>query len=119
MEKIKKILVKTKSAYKKGFFYTFFWPLWMLKSKLFNLFKFKNVHTRYGVKCVADFDDATFRTYFFGGYGFFYSNFLKSYASNFIFIDVGANKGLYSIIAAKNPNCEKVISFEPILETFE
>jgi len=34
LEKIKKILVKTKSAYKKGFFYTFFWPLWMLKGSL-------------------------------------------------------------------------------------
>lgn len=114
-----KVLEKIQKAYKKGFIYTFLFIFWRLKLKLFNLFKFKNVRTRYGVKCVSDFDDATFRFYFLGSYGFFYSNFLKSYASNFIFIDVGANKGLYSIIAAKNLNCEEVISFEPILETYE
>ena len=114
-----KVLEKIHKVYKRGFIYTFLYIFWRIKLNLFNFFKFKNVRTRYGVKCVSDFDDATFRFYFLGSYGFFYSNFLKSYASNFIFIDVGANKGLYSIIAAKNSNCEKVISFEPILETYK
>lgn len=77
------------------------------------------MRSRYGIKCRSNFDDATFRFYFLANNGFFYSNFLESYASSYTFIDVGANKGVYSIIAAKNNSCKKVISFEPIPETFE
>ena len=116
MSKILEIIYK---AYKRGFVYTFLFITSRLKLALLSFFKVKIVHTPYGVKCFSDFNDETFRLYFLGVYGFFYSNFLKSYASNFIFIDVGANKGLYSIIAAKNENCEKVISFEPIPETYD
>ena len=43
---------------------------------------------------------------------------MKNYPTSFVFIDVGANQGLYSIIAAKNIKCEKVISFEPVNSTF-
>lgn len=36
----------------------------------------------------------------------------------FIFVDVGANQGLYSLVAAQNPYCERAISLEPVNETF-
>jgi predicted O-methyltransferase YrrM len=43
---------------------------------------------------------------------------IKTHQLN-IFIDVGANIGLYSLRVAKNiPNINQVISFEPLLETF-
>ena len=106
-------------AYKKGFRLTFLHVFWLSKFFLFRFFKVKKVLTRYDVKCFSDFDDATFKFYFLANYGFFYSDFLKHYSSNFVFIDVGANKGLYSVIAAKNLNCEKVISFEPIPSTYD
>jgi FkbM family methyltransferase len=56
---------------------------------------------------------------FLAQYGFFYSNYLKHYATNFCFVDVGANQGLFSIIAAKNVKCDEVISFEPIKSTYD
>ena len=111
---MKKILAKIKNAYHKGFFYTF----WRIKFSLFRFFKCEKVKIRYGIKCFSDFNDRTFRFYFLGIYGFFFSNYLKYYPSKFIFIDIGANKGLYTIIAAKNVNCQKVISFEPIPITY-
>jgi FkbM family methyltransferase len=114
-----KALTRIYNAYQKGFIYIFHQIIWRIKFYIFRFLKVKKVTTAYGVKCLSDFDDATFRFYFLASYGFFYSNFLRSYSSNFIFIDLGANKGLYSIIAAKNSNCEKVISFEPVPSTYD
>ena len=113
-----KILKSIYKAYKRGFIYTVFYCFWLFKFFLFNFFRFSEVRTRYNIKCVANFEDRTFRFYFLGSYGFFYSNYLKDYSSKFVFIDIGANKGLYSVIAAKNNNCDKVISFEPVLKNF-
>jgi FkbM family methyltransferase len=113
-----KVLKKIYNIYQKGFTYIFHQIIWRIKFYILRFFNVKKVTTAYGVKCLSDFEDATFRFYFLASYGFFYSNFLKSYSSNFIFIDLGANKGLYSIIAAKNSNCEKVISFEPVYQTY-
>tara|TARA_B100000575_G_C23133580_1_gene658038 strand:+ start:2534 stop:3322 length:789 start_codon:yes stop_codon:yes gene_type:complete len=115
---MKKILKKIKGAYQKGFKYTTSYVYWHSKFFIFRLLKIKIVTTRYGVKCYSDYDDATFKYYFIGTYGFFYSNFLKYYPTDFIFIDVGANKGLYSLIAGRSKNCIKIISFEPIQSTF-
>lgn len=77
------------------------------------------IRCKYGIRLYADYDDATFKFYYFATYSFFYSNYLKNYPEKFVFIDVGANKGLYSILAAKNSSCEKVVSFEPIRSTFD
>lgn len=112
------VLKRICNIYQRGFVYIFHQIIWRIKFYILRFFRVKKVTTAYGVNCLSDFDDITFRFYFLASYGFFYSNFLKSYSSNFIFIDLGANKGLYSIIAAKNTNCEKVISFEPVLSTY-
>ena len=42
---------------------------------------------------------------------------MKSQKQEFVFLDVGANQGLYSIIAAQNPACIHVYAFEPIKST--
>lgn len=114
-----KIYEKICKAYKKGFVYTFLKVFWCLNFYFLRFFKVNKVYSRYKIKLYSDFDDSTFKSYFLAGYGFFYSNFLKNYSCKFVFIDVGANKGLYSILAAQNPCCEKVIAFEPILSTYK
>jgi FkbM family methyltransferase len=92
---------------------------WIIRFYILRFFKSNIVRSRYGINLYSDFSDKTFRFYHIGSYGFFYSEFLKNYSSNFFFIDIGANRGLYSILASKNPNCEKVFSFEPFQMNYE
>lgn len=73
----------------------------------------KYVNSYYKVKLYSNWNDQTFKFCYRGDYGNFYSNYLLKYNSNFIFVDIGANQGLYSIIAGKNKNNIKVFSFEP------
>lgn len=75
--------------------------------------------TAYGVKMVQRWHDRTF-VYCHGGiYGTYLADKLKRQTSPFTFLDIGANQGLYSLIAAQNPACVHVYSFEPVLETFK
>jgi FkbM family methyltransferase len=63
-------------------------------------------------------NDRTF-VYAYGGiYGRFLSDFLARQSEAFAFVDVGANQGLYSLVAAQNPHCRKVVAFEPVAATF-
>lgn len=80
---------------------------------------FRVVRSLYGVWLHAQWSDATFRMYVGAYYGHYFSDFLKRYPSSFSFVDIGANQGLYSIIAGKNKNCNKVICFEPVPKTAE
>lgn len=116
---INKLINKFKKAQKKGLLETFKKIFWNSKYCLQRFLNVKIVNSRYGVKLYSDFKDATFRFYYLSSYGFYYSKFLNNFPDPFIFIDVGANKGLYSILAAKNLNCKKVISFEPVPLTYE
>ena len=68
---------------------------------------------------VNNYFDRTNRFYQQGSYGYFFSNLLSEYGEKYNLIDIGANQGLYSIIAAKNPMCEKVIGYEPIPDIFD
>ena len=36
----------------------------------------------------------------------------------FAFIDIGANQGLFSLVAARNPNCQKIVALEPVPTTY-
>ena len=70
----------------------------------------------YGVYFKKNWLDRTFRFYINGDYGSFFSSYLKELSfGNWCFIDIGANQGLYSIIASQNQNIRKIISIEPIL----
>jgi FkbM family methyltransferase len=62
--------------------------------------------------------DLTFRFCVQGAYGRYFSNFLSDQAKPFSFIDIGANIGLFSLIAAANPNCHRCYAFEPNPEIF-
>lgn len=76
------------------------------------------VNSRYGVAIRMNYRDATFQHYFTGKYGKYYWDKIGKIDKDFVFVDIGANQGLYSIRAAKNPKNLACYSFEPIPKTF-
>jgi len=77
----------------------------------------KPLKSVYGVYLTPAFKDTTFMYCYKGTYGLFLHDFLKDISCETTFIDIGANQGLYSIIAGKNKNVKKVIAFEPSKKT--
>lgn len=75
--------------------------------------------SRYGVRLKANWNDRTFQYCMVGTYGTGFSDLLRKQEHPFVFLDIGANQGLYSLIAATNPKCRKVIALEPVKETFD
>jgi FkbM family methyltransferase len=69
--------------------------------------------TIYGPKLRNRWHDTTFRFCVSGYYGRYFSDFLREVPYAYSFVDIGANVGLYSFIAAGNPNCIKCHAFEP------
>ncbi len=53
------------------------------------------------------------------GYGRFVSDAIAGQGQPFVFLDIGANLGLFSLLAARNPNCRRVIAIEPLPPVFE
>jgi len=84
--------------------------------KLLNL---KIVPSAYGYNFHANYSDSTFQLYTTGGYASYYWRRIKKINYNFIFLDIGANSGLYSISALKNKFLYKCYAFEPVLKTVE
>jgi FkbM family methyltransferase len=80
--------------------------------------KVKRVRSRYGVWLASNWSDSTFNMYYFGQYGRFLADMLRDEKQPFVFLDIGANQGLYSLLAAKNPNCRACVAFEPVPDTF-
>ncbi len=77
------------------------------------------VKTAYGVRLFSNWGDTTFEMCVEGSFGPFLADLLRRYERRFVFLDVGANQGLYSLIAAENPQCAHVYAFEPVLPTFD
>lgn len=75
------------------------------------------VRSAYGVLMVPNWQDTTFRYCIFGTYGRDLADLLQGQSDDFVFVDIGANQGLYSLIAAQNPCCRKIIAFEPVPQT--
>lgn len=78
----------------------------------------KAVRTAYGVTMRARWNDRTFRYCYHGTYGTALSDFIASIPEDFVFLDIGANQGLYTLLAARNPRCLGAIAFEPVPSTF-
>ena len=76
------------------------------------------VRSRYGILMRKNRLDATYHFCVKGSYGQLLSDYLQHQSQPFVFIDIGANQGLYSILAALNANCQKVVAFEPVSRTF-
>lgn len=77
----------------------------------------KPIKSVYNVYLTPNFYDTTFMYYFKGTYGFFLHDFIKNISSATTFIDIGANQGLFSILAGKNEHIKKIIAFEPTKKT--
>ena len=93
--------------------------LYLLKLEIVKSFNRPTINSRYGVLLASNFDDATFKFYVCGSYGRYYWNRLSGKTADFIFIDIGANQGLYSICAAQNANNVASYAFEPVPKTFD
>ena len=67
----------------------------------------------YDIYLTPAYDDKTFEYCFKGTYGTQFSDFLANITDELFFLDIGANQGLYSVLAGKNPAVKKIFSFEP------
>jgi len=67
----------------------------------------------YGVQLRSRPQDLTFRFALNGNYGNFISEIVEGLKEPVVFLDIGANLGLYSLLAGKNPFVQAVHSFEP------
>lgn len=73
---------------------------------------------RYRVAMWPDWGDRTFAYCHYGTYGNYLPDVLSRIDAPFAFLDIGANQGLFSLVAARNPNCRKIIAMEPVPQTF-
>jgi len=89
-----------------------------LRIRLLYIIKPKITKSAYGVKLHAKWGDATFNLCLNGTYGYFFSDFLNNISKPYIFVDIGANQGIYTLVASKNKNIKKIYSFEPVPENF-
>ena len=91
--------------YKKVFFYNFFIKNLSLGNFCFSYYsvKLNNV----------DFKDTTFRFSCGGAYGNYLNSLIKEHTKDFFFLDIGANIGIFSLIAKNNKKCKKIIAVEP------
>lgn len=76
------------------------------------------VTSRYGVRMRANWQDRTFQYCRYATYGHVLSGYLAAQDAPFAFVDIGANQGLYSLLAAQNPHCAAAVAFEPVSATF-
>ena len=76
------------------------------------------VTSRYGVRMRANWQDRTFQYCRYATSGHVLSDYLAAQDAPFAFVDIGANQGLYSLLAAQNPHCAAAIAFEPVAATF-
>jgi FkbM family methyltransferase len=76
------------------------------------------VTSRYGVRMRANWRDRTFQYCYFATYGRFLADYLVRFDRDFAFLDIGANQGLYSLLAVRNPRCHKALALEPVAATF-
>jgi FkbM family methyltransferase len=52
------------------------------------------------------------------GYGPFVAERIAGYERDFLFLDIGANLGLFSLLADRHPLCRKVLALEPLPAIF-
>lgn len=67
----------------------------------------------YGPWLRTAWDDMTFRFSATGFYGYVYADWIAALREPCVFLDIGANQGLYAVIAGANPAVKAVHAFEP------
>ena len=73
----------------------------------------------YGPWLQSKWHDLTFRFCVTGYYGHYLSDFLRTISHPYSFVDIGANYGIYSLVAAGNSNCKNCYAFEPNANVFD
>ena len=73
----------------------------------------------YGPSLQSKWHDLTFRFCVTGYYGHYFSDFLRTISYSYSFVDIGANYGIYSLVAAGNSHCKNCYAFEPNANVFE
>lgn len=76
------------------------------------------VRGRYGVAMWPDWHDRTFAYCHYATYGQYLPQILARIDAPFAFLDIGANQGLFSLVAARNPQCQRIVALEPVPGTF-
>jgi FkbM family methyltransferase len=75
------------------------------------------VRTAYGVLMHPNWRDRTYAYCHYGTYGTYLADLIGAIDYPFVFLDIGANQGLFSLIAARNPACAAVVALEPVPDT--
>jgi len=73
--------------------------------------------TAYGVAMEENWSDRTYAYCHYGTYGTYLADLIGALDQPFLFLDIGANQGLFSLIAARNPACEGIVALEPVPDT--
>lgn len=73
--------------------------------------------TAYGVGMESNWNDRTYAYCHYGTYGTYLADLIGALDHSFLFLDIGANQGLFSLIAARNPVCRGIVALEPVPET--
>jgi len=72
----------------------------------------------YGFLLSGNASDQTYQLALSSSYGDYISNFIRDLPSNAAFLDIGANVGIFSLIASKHLSAGRVLSFEPNVDVF-
>ena len=75
------------------------------------------VKSVYGVRMMPNWADRTFAYCHYGTYGSYLADLIGSLDQPFAFVDIGANQGLFSLIAGTNPMCKRIVALEPVPST--
>lgn len=86
--------------------------------KFARMLPFRSARSFYGPLMENNVRDSTYRACMVGSYGTFISEALSHRKETFLFLDIGANQGIYSLCAAANRHCVHVFAFEPNPGTF-
>mgnify|MGYP000356717782 CR=1 FL=1 len=81
-------------------------------------FEAQPVVGHYRVPMWPDWGDRTFAYCHYGTYGDYLPDVLAQIDAPFAFVDIGANQGLFSLVASRNPNCRRIVAMEPVPRTF-
>lgn len=89
----------------------------IIKSIFFNRYITSQNYTmsNYGVWMLNNYNDKTFKLSLMG-YRSGLERIILSLKHPFTFVDVGANQGVFSLVAAKNKYCSSLHTFEPNLD---
>lgn len=89
-----------------------------LRIAVHGIFRKSVIYSAYGIPITMNQGDKTFEFYVSGAYGNYLWRRISNIKEKFVFLDIGANQGLYTVCAALNQNNMRSYAFEPIPDIF-